>query len=105
MHEQNLFAKIAFLLASFLLLYPLMAIFFFESGMFPTIFALVVKKSWSVYKKGGSYIIMSIVGAGVPVVLVSLTQSNAMQFSYIVLLICPVIVFFFAMYGYKIKTQ
>jgi MFS transporter, FHS family, L-fucose permease len=86
--------------------YSLMAIFFFESIMFPTIFALGVKNLGVYTKKGASYIIMSIVGGALmPVVMGSLAQSHSTQFSYIVPLICFVFVFRFAIYGYKIKAH
>lgn len=87
-------------------IYSLMAIFFFESIMFPTIFALGVKNLGVYTKKGASYIIMSIVGGAlVPLVMGSLAQSHSTQFSYIVPLICFVFVFLFAVYGYKIKSH
>lgn len=86
--------------------YSLMAIFFFESIMFPTIFALGIKNLGAYTKKGASYIIMSIVGGAlVPLVMGSLAQSHSTPFSYIVPMICFVFVFFFAVYGYKIKTH
>ena len=50
--------------------YSLIAIFFFESIMFPTIFALGVKDLGHHTKKASSFIIMSIVGgASVPFVM------------------------------------
>jgi FHS family L-fucose permease-like MFS transporter len=86
--------------------YSLMAIFFFESIMFPTIFALGVKNLGAYTKKGASYIIMSIVGGAlVPVLMGSLAQSHSTPFSYLVPMFCFVIVFVFAIHGYKIKTH
>jgi FHS family L-fucose permease-like MFS transporter len=86
--------------------YSLMAIFFFESIMFPTIFALGVKNLGAYTKKGASYIIMSIVGGAlVPVIMGSLAQSHSTPFSYVVPMVCFVIVFIFAIHGYKIKTH
>ena len=85
--------------------YTLMAIFFFESIMFPTIFALGVKNLGRSTKKGASVIIMSIVGGAlVPLVMGSLAEIYSTPFSYIVPLFCFVIVFVFAVNGYKIKT-
>jgi MFS transporter, FHS family, L-fucose permease len=84
--------------------YSLMAIFFFESIMFPTIFALGVKNLGVFTKKGASFIIMSIVGGAiVPVVMGSIAQTKSTPFSYIVPLVCFVVVFLFAIRGYKIK--
>lgn len=86
--------------------YSLMAIFFFESIMFPTIFALGVKNLGIYTKKGASYIIMSIVGGAlVPILMGSLAQTHSTPFSYIVPLICFVFVFIFGVYGYKIKAH
>ncbi len=86
--------------------YSLMAIFFFESIMFPTIFALGIKNLGIYTKKGASYIIMSIVGGAlVPLVMGALAQSHSTPFSYIVPLICFVFVFAFAVYGYKTKVR
>ena len=93
-------------LPGILSVYSLMAIFFFESIMFPTIFALGVKNLGTYTKKGASYIIMSIVGGAlVPVVMGSLAQSHSTPFSYIVPLVCFVVVFIFGIYGYKIKPH
>ena len=86
--------------------YSLMALFFFMSIMFPTIFALGLKNLGVYTKKGASYIIMSIVGGAlVPLVMGVLAQSKSTSFSYIVPLICFVFVLLFAVYGYKIKTD
>jgi len=82
--------------------YALMAIFFFESIMFPTIFALGVKNLGAYTKKGASFIIMSIVGGAlVPYVMGWLAQKQSTPFSYIVPMFCFVIVFLFAIAGYK----
>ena len=87
-------------------IYALMAIFFFESIMFPTIFALGIKNLGVYTKKGASFIIMSIVGGAlVPYIMGSLAQSHSTSFSYIVPLGCFVIVFLFAVRGYKIKSN
>lgn len=86
--------------------YALMAIFFFESIMFPTIFALGVRNLGSYTKRGASFIIMSIVGGAlVPYVMGSLAETQSTPFSYIVPLVCFVIVFLFAVIGYKTKSH
>jgi len=86
--------------------YAVMAIFFFESIMFPTIFALGVRDLGSYTKKGASFIIMSIVGGAlVPYVMGSLAETRSTPFSYIVPLVCFVIVFLFAVIGYKTKSH
>ncbi|WP_207495762.1 L-fucose:H+ symporter permease [Aridibaculum aurantiacum] len=85
--------------------YALMAIFFFESIMFPTIFALGIKDLGSLTKKGSSFIIMSIAGgAFVPFAMGSLAEAYSTPFSYIIPLGCFIVVFIFAISGYKPKT-
>lgn len=85
--------------------YTLMAIFFFESIMFPTIFALGVKDLGVYTKKGASFIIMSIVGGAlVPYVMGSVAEAYSTPFSYTVPLICFVVVLFFALKGYKTSS-
>lgn len=87
-------------------IYALMAIFFFESIMFPTIFALGVKNLGSLTKKGSSFIIMSIVGGAVmPYFMGSLAGMYSTPFSFIIPLICFVFVLLFGWFGYKIKTN
>jgi MFS transporter, FHS family, L-fucose permease len=86
-------------------IYALMAIFFFESIMFPTIFALGIKDLGRLTKKGASFIIMSIIGGAiVPYVMGSLAETYSTSVSYIVPLFCFAAVFLFAVYGYKIKS-
>lgn len=85
--------------------YTLMAIFFFESIMFPTIFALGIKNLGSYTKKGASFIIMSIVGGAlVPYVMGWLAEKYSTPFSYLIPLVCFVVVLLFAARGYKIKS-
>lgn len=82
--------------------YALMAIFFFESIMFPTIFALGVKNLGAYTKRGASFIIMSVVGGAlVPYGMGWLAQNQSTPFSYIIPMFCFMIVFFFAIAGYK----
>ena len=86
--------------------YSLMAVFFFESIMFPTIFALGVKNIGRYTKKGSSYIIMSIVGGAlVPVLMGYLAQTYSTSFSYLVPLVCFGFVFLFGIYGYKTRAS
>jgi len=84
--------------------YALMSIFFFESIMFPTIFALGLKDLGHNTKKAASFIIMSIVGGAlVPYIMGSIAQAKSTSFSYIIPLICFVVVLLFALTGYKTK--
>lgn len=83
--------------------YALMAIFFFESIMFPTIFALGVKYLGHHTKKGSSFIIMSVVGGAlVPYVMGVLSEQSTAK-AYIVPLICFIVVAWYGWKGYKTK--
>ncbi|MEX6687485.1 L-fucose:H+ symporter permease [Danxiaibacter flavus] len=85
-------------------IYSLMIVFFFESIMFPTIFALGVKDLGHHTKKGSSFIIMSIVGGAlVPYVMGVLADNRSTAFAYIVPLVCFIIVAWYGWKGYKVK--
>ncbi|ASZ11627.1 L-fucose:H+ symporter permease [Chitinophaga pendula] len=82
--------------------YALMAVFFFMSIMFPTIFALGVKDLGANTKKGSSFIIMSIVGGALMPYFMGLiadVQSTAM--AYIIPMFCFLIVFYYGWRGYQ----
>lgn len=92
--------------SSNLSVYALMAIFFFESIMFPTIFALGIKDLGHHTKKGSSFIIMSIVGGAlVPYVMGLLTDQHSIAFAYTVPLICFVVVAWYGWKGYRVRTS
>ncbi len=87
-------------------IYMLIALFFFESIMFPTIFALGVKNLGLFTKRGSSFIIMSIVGGAlVPYIMGWLANNYSTSFSYIVPMICFLFVFLFGAYGYRVKSN
>lgn len=84
--------------------YALMAIFFFESIMFPTIFALGVKDLGQNTKHGGSFIIMAIVGGAVcPYIMGLIADNVSTPMAFWVPLVCFVVVFYYGLAGYKIK--
>jgi FHS family L-fucose permease-like MFS transporter len=86
--------------------YSLLALFFFMSIMFPTIFALSIKDLGKHTKKASSFLIMSIVGgAVVPVIMGALADSYSTAISYIIPMICFLFVFLYAVSGYKIKMN
>jgi FHS family L-fucose permease-like MFS transporter len=85
-------------------IYALMAIFFFESIMFPTIFALGVKDLGHHTKKGASFIIMSIVGGALmPYVMGVLSEKYSTATSYSVPLVCFIVVAWYGWKGYIVK--
>jgi FHS family L-fucose permease-like MFS transporter len=83
--------------------YSLMAIFFFESIMFPTIFALGVKDLGHHTKKASSFIIMSIVGGALMPYIMGMLAEKSTANAYIVPLFCFIIVAWYGWRGYKIK--
>ncbi|MEO8711209.1 MAG: sugar MFS transporter [Parafilimonas sp.] len=84
--------------------YSLMAIFFFESIMFPTIFALGVKNLGHNTKRGASFIIMSIVGGALMPYFMGMLSEKATADAYIIPLICFIIVAWYGWKGYKPTT-
>lgn len=84
--------------------YALMAIFFFESIMFPTIFALGIKGLGKHTQKASSFIIMSIVGGALVPYFMGLLSETATANAYIIPLFCFVVVAWFGWQGHKIKT-
>jgi FHS family L-fucose permease-like MFS transporter len=87
--------------------YALIAIGFFMSIMFPTIFALGIKGLGHETKTGSSLIIMSIVGGALlpPVLGYISDATNNIQTGYLVPLVCFIVVLFFGLKGYKEKTN
>lgn len=92
--------------SDWLSVYSLMAIFFFESIMFPTIFALGIKDVGHHTKKASSFLIMSIVGgAMVPYLMGLLADNKSTAFAYLVPMVCFLIVAWYGWRGYKVKTS
>lgn len=86
-------------------IYALMAIFFFESIMFPTIFALGVKNLGTDTKRGSSFIIMSIVGGAVmPYVMGWMADQYSTSFAYIIPMFCFLFVVYYGLKGYEVKS-
>lgn len=82
--------------------YALMAIFFFMSIMFPSIFALGVKDLGVHTKRASSFQIMAIVGGAiVPYVMGTLADLQSTAMAYTVPMICFAVVFYFGGWGYK----
>lgn len=76
----------------------LIAIFFFMSSMFPTIFAMGVKNLGSVTKKASSFMIMAIVGGAImPYFMGLISDKSSTAIAFILPLLCFVIVLFYAL--------
>ena len=87
-------------------IYLVIGIAFFMSIMFPTIFALGIKDLGSDTKFGSSLIIMSIVGGALlpPVFAWIADATKNIQYSYIVPLLCFVVIVYFGLKGHQVKT-
>ncbi|MBN1547167.1 MAG: L-fucose:H+ symporter permease [Syntrophaceae bacterium] len=80
--------------------------YFLMSVMFPTIFALGIKGLGPLTKKASSGLIMAIVGgAFCPVFMGYIADQTAMQWGFIVPLVCFLVVFYFATRGYRIQMD
>ncbi|MCC6289388.1 MAG: L-fucose:H+ symporter permease [Chitinophagaceae bacterium] len=90
--------------SDWLSVYSLMAVFFFESIMFPTIFALGVKDLGHHTKKGSSFQIMAIVGGAIMPYIMGLLSEKGTAHSYIVPLLCFIVVAWYGWKGYRIKA-
>lgn len=110
----SLYAVINILLISFALInhnqyavYAIMAVPFFMSIMFPTIFALGIKGLGEETKIASSFLVMSIIGGGVIAPLMGLVSdySGSIQLAYIVPLLCFVVILFFGLKGHQIKKS
>ena len=75
---------------------------FFHSIMFPTIFALSIKKLGPYTKLGSSLLVMSIIGGAIcPAVMGVISDASNIQKAFVVPLLCYVYVLYFALWGYK----
>jgi MFS transporter, FHS family, L-fucose permease len=75
---------------------------FFDSIMFPTIFALSVKNLGGYTKLGSALLVMSIIGGAiVPAVMGYISDTSSIQKAFAVPLICYAYVLYFAVRGYK----
>lgn len=81
----------------------IMAVYFFMSIMFPTIFALATKKLGSQMKLGASLVIMAIVGGAVIAPLTGYLSKTSMHISLLLPIGCFLFVVYYALSGYKIK--
>ena len=85
--------------------YAVIAVPFFMSIMFPTIFALGIKELGEETKMASSLLVMSIVGGALAPLVMGLISdyTGSMQKAYIIPLLCFIAVAWFGWKGYKIK--
>lgn len=80
----------------------IMAVYFFMSIMFPTIFALATKGLGSQMKLGASLVVMAIAGGAVIAPLTGYVSKINMQVSLLVPIACFLFVGYYAIWGYKV---
>ncbi|HLZ85661.1 MAG TPA: L-fucose:H+ symporter permease [Puia sp.] len=85
--------------------YAMMAIPFFLSIMFPTIFALGIKDLGEETKMASSFLVMSIIGGAFTPVMMGLISdaTGSIQVAYIMPVVCMAFILYFGIAGHKIK--
>jgi FHS family L-fucose permease-like MFS transporter len=84
--------------------YILMAVLFFMSIMFPTIFSLTIKDLGPQTKLGSSLVIMGIVGGAIlPPIMGRISDVSNIQVAYIVPGVCFVAILWFALKNLRVK--
>jgi FHS family L-fucose permease-like MFS transporter len=85
----------------------MLAVPFFMSIMFPTIFALGIKDLGEESKIASSFLVMSIVGGAVIPLLMGMIsdRTGSIQLAYIVPLLCFLVTLYFGWQGYKVKSS
>lgn len=74
----------------------------FHSIMFPTIFALSLKRLGPYTKLGSSLLVMSIIGGAVcPAIMGRISDAWNIRYAFVVPFICHAYIFYFAMWGYR----
>ncbi|HWY45114.1 MAG TPA: L-fucose:H+ symporter permease [Candidatus Sulfotelmatobacter sp.] len=80
----------------------IVAVGFFNSIMFPTIFALSIKNLGALTKRGSSLLVMSIIGGAlIPAAMGRISDASNIRVALVVPLICYLYVIYFAINGYK----
>ena len=75
---------------------------FFNSIMFPTIFALSIKNLGALTKRGSSLLVMSIIGGAlIPAAMGRISDLSNIRVAFMVPLICYAYVIYFAVSGYR----
>ncbi len=97
---------IALMATGSIAVYALLAVPFFMSIMFPTIFALGIKELGEESKIASSFLVMAIVGgAFIPPLMGQISdKTGSIQSAYIVPLLCFLVILYFGWRGYKIKV-
>lgn len=82
----------------------IVALGFFHSICFPTIFALSLRHLGPYTKRGASLVVMAIIGGAVfPAMMGLISDASNIQMAFFVPLVCYLFVLYFAMQGYRVK--
>jgi FHS family L-fucose permease-like MFS transporter len=108
-HLLSLFAAASLLCAAVALLgsgllpvYAVVLTGFFHSIMFPTIFALSIRKLGALTKRGSSLLVMAIIGgAFFPAIMGRISDASTIQRAFMVPLLCYLFILYFGLSGYK----
>lgn len=75
---------------------------FFNSIMFPTIFALSIKDLGPLTKRGSSLLVMSIIGGAlIPAAMGRISDASNIQIAFIMPMVCYLYVLYFGLRGYR----
>lgn len=87
--------------------YAMMAIPFFLSIMFPTIFALGIKDLGEETKLASSFLVMSIIGGAFTPIMMGLIsdRTGSIQVAYIMPVVCMAFILYFGLRGHRIKAE
>jgi MFS transporter, FHS family, L-fucose permease len=78
---------------------------FFNSIMFPTIFALSLKNLGGLTKRGSSLLVMSIIGGAlIPAAMGRISDATNIRTAFLAPLVCYAYVIYFALWGYQPKN-
>lgn len=78
---------------------------FFNSIMFPTIFALSLKNLGGLTKRGSSLLVMSIIGGAlIPAAMGRISDASNIRTAFLAPLVCYAYVIYFAAWGYRPKS-
>lgn len=95
-------ALVAILATGAIPVWAVVAIGFFHSIMFPTIFALSLKNLGPYTKLASSFLVMAIIGGALfPVLMGFISDISNIQRAFVVPLACYVYILYFAMKGYR----
>jgi len=96
---------LAFVLDGNFSVYAIIAVPFFMSIMFPTIFSLSIRGLGEKTKLGSSFLIMGIVGGAViPLALGRVSDISNIRVAYLIPLICFAYIFYFAYKNIRVKN-